>query len=147
MITSLVLDCDGVLTDGKQYIGSDGRKMFKAFHTRDIKAVRYLVHRGIAVYVISADSWPGADAWCDRVGAVFVYARDKLVAIRDLGFDPSETAMIGDDAWDVQALKYVEHRYCPRDAEMVVKAIPGMQVLPIKGGKGVVSALCTALGV
>ena len=146
MIGHVILDCDGVLTDGKQYIGPDGRKVFKAFHSRDIKAIRYLVSLGIPVTVVSADDWPGAVAWCMRVGADYIHTRDKLASVLRLASnDTGEYAAVGDDAWDVPVLASVHFPFCPADAEPCVKALDGMSVLPVEGGKGVVAALVNTL--
>ena len=140
-IKQVVLDCDGVLTNGKQYIDPDGEKLFKAFHSRDIKALRWLVAQGLDVVVISADDWDGAPTWCERVGIRFIHARDKLQAIKDEGFAPDETIMVGDDAWDVQALNYVDYPFCPYDAEPVVRKLDGMVRLAVPAGRGVVAGL------
>lgn len=146
MIGHVVLDCDGVLTDGKQYIGPDGDKMFKAFHSRDIKAIRYLVNQGIPVTVVSADDWPGAVAWCQRAGADYVNARDKLAAVTRIASDSTgEVVAVGDDAWDLPVLSAVGFPFCPADAEHCVQSLDGMHVLPVEGGKGVVAALVNTL--
>ena len=52
-IELLVLDVDGVLTDGRLYIGPDG-EMMKAFHVKDGLGMKLLGEQGVAVAVISA---------------------------------------------------------------------------------------------
>ena len=140
-IKQVVIDVDGVLTDGKQYIDHTGTKLFKAFHTRDIRAIRELVANGIAVILVSADDWEGAIKWAERVGASFVCARDKFAFVLGARFDPEETAIIGDDAWDVAALKWASMAYCPMDADDFVLEDRHVRVLSCFAGQGVIAHL------
>lgn len=141
MIDNVILDCDGVLTDGKQYIDPDGNKLFKKFCGRDIKAIRWLNAMGVYVAVISADDWSGAVFWAHRVGADFVHARDKVEAIKRLELDPERTVMIGDDAWDMKALEYVAYPFAPMDGEACLSRVKDLNVLRADGGEGVVARL------
>lgn len=139
MIKNLILDLDGVLTDGKQYIASDGSKMFKAFHSRDIRAIRELVVSGIEVIVLSADDWPGALVWCQNVGANFYTSRDKLQWVKNAKLKPEETAVIGDDAWDIPLLNWSDHAFAPLDADLQVGLLTHATQVRVCGGQGVVA--------
>jgi len=141
MIKAIVIDCDGVLTDGKMYIDHTGDKMFKAFNSRDIRAIRELVGQGIDVVVMTADDWPGTIAWCSRVGCRFVCTRDKHAACIEQGFEPEHTLVVGDDAWDVKAMAWARLRACPRDAHHSVFRLFGVIRLEAVGGDGVIAAL------
>lgn len=136
---------DGVLTDGRQYIGHDGEKMFKAFHSRDIKAIRQLVASGVDVVVASADDWPGGAAWCERVGARFLYTRDKIAAVEAEGYSLDEVGAVGDSAWDVGLLRAARWAWCPCDAEPCVLQVPGVGILDVQGGHGVLAMLLEVL--
>lgn len=141
MIKQMVVDVDGVLTNGKQYIDHTGEKLFKAFHSRDIRAIREIVARGIEVVILTADAWPGAQAWAYRVGATFEVTRDKMKYIESRGFKGYETVAVGDDAWDVQMLACAKFAYAPHDADKSLHKVEDLILLPAKGGEGVMAAL------
>lgn len=145
VIRHVVLDCDGVLSSGKQYVDQTGCKLFKDFHSRDIRAIRELLSYGVEVIVMTADDWPGTLAWCERVGARLVCTRDKLDAVVVEHLDPSVTVVVGDDAWDVQAMEWATYKACPRDADLSVTSIRHVMVLGACGGGGVVAELVREL--
>ena len=143
MFDTLITDLDGVLTDGKQYISHDGSKLFKSFHSKDIRAIKGFLAMGVRVIVWSADDWPGAIKWCERVGAEFVEARDKLEVLHTLDVDPASTLIVGDDAWDVEAMKAAQWAACPHDADVSVhQGVPQViDLMYTNGGQGVLAAL------
>lgn len=132
---TIVCDIDSVLTDGKQYITSDGQKLFKAFHSRDVSAIRELIFNGIRVVLCTADNDGSGQHFANKVGAEFLYLRDKS----QIGID--KFIAVGDSAWDVRMLMMAHHRFCPLDAEVVVRDLPGMVILKTKGGQGVMSEI------
>jgi len=146
-IKYLLIDTDGVLTDGKQYIGCDGSKMFKAFHTRDIRAIREFVQMGVEVYVMSADEWPGTPIWVEKRGAEFLHTRDKVKTVEELGLDPLKCLAVGDDAWDVPLMRWANWAACPADADPVVEAkVPCVMLIhDVNGGDGVIARLLAEL--
>lgn len=129
----ILIDCDGVLTDGRMTIDHTGKKQFKQFHTRDVRAIRELVYNGWEVYIVSADEWHGIYHFADKVGAEVYFSRHK----EKLPFD--RYVAIGDDSWDVGMLEKAKVAFCPKDAGDSVLAISGIQVIPCKGGYGVVA--------
>lgn len=136
MIDTLLIDVDGVLTNGKQYVDHHGKKMFKAFHSRDIAAIRELVSvEGVRVILISADDWPGGPKWAQKVGAEFLHLRDKT----KLDVEWEYCAGVGDDVWDVKFLHKCGQRFCPADAHESVKR--ECVTLQINGGQGVIAEL------
>lgn len=139
MIRTLILDLDGVLTDGKQYITSDGSKLFKAFHSRDIRAIRETVAVGIEVIVLSADDWPGAVTWCHSAGASFYNSRDKMEWVTNAKLNPIETAVIGDDSWDIPLLNWTQYAFAPMDSDPAVGLHTHAKQLRVCGGQGVVA--------
>lgn len=144
-IDNVILDVDGVLTDGKQYVDPTGEKLFKRFCGRDIKAIRWLLSKGILVIIVTADDWPGGRAWAWRVGADYSCARDKAAFLRALNIDMEHTLMIGDDAWDKRAMEMVAYPVAPFDCEDCIRELDGVTVLSTRGGDGVVSALTSHL--
>ena len=135
----ILIDCDGVLTDGRLTIDHRGRKQFKQFHTRDVRAIRELIYNGYEVVIISADDWEGINHFANKVGADVHICRNKECV-------PFENYFaIGDDAWDVGMLKNAIQAYCPLDADESVLCIPNIIVLKTRGGRGVIAELCRSL--
>ena len=138
----VVIDCDGVLTDGKLTINSTGTKLLKQFHTRDVRAIRELVSTGHEVYIVTADDWEGTKHFADKVGAQYVYMRDKSKVPEMLGNRPY--ICVGDDAWDIPMITAAKVSYCPANADTLVKTFCH-GVLDTKGGEGVIAELLHVL--
>lgn len=134
----VVIDCDGVLTDGKLTINSKGDKLLKQFHTRDVRAIRELVSSGTEVYIVTADDWEGTRHFADKVGAIYVYMRDKSKVPDMLGNRPY--ICVGDDAWDIPMITAAQVSFCPANADTLVKTFCH-GVLDTKGGEGVIAEL------
>jgi 3-deoxy-D-manno-octulosonate 8-phosphate phosphatase (KDO 8-P phosphatase) len=130
----IFIDIDGTLTDGKMYIDHTGEKMFKAFHSRDVRAIRELIANGHEVTLVSADSHHSGIHFADKVGAEFKCVRDKS------SLPPADVA-IGDDAWDVSMLKAAKRAFCPNDADPSVRSLFCVEVLKTNGGQGVIAEL------
>lgn len=110
-VRTIVIDCDGCLTDGKQYITSDGSKLFKAFHSRDVAAIRELIYNGWRVVIVTADDDLSGKHFAEKVGAEFLFLRDKS----KIPFD--YLAAVGDSAWDIPTLNKATYAFCPYDAD------------------------------
>lgn len=134
----IVIDCDGVLTDGTLTIDSQGEKLFKKFHTRDVRAIRQLVASGFEVYIVSADDWNGTRHFAEKVGAEFVCMKDKSKVAGFVGSRPY--IAVGDDAWDIPMMKAAAISCCPQDAITLVEDHSHI-VLGVDGGKGVIAKL------
>lgn len=137
---SLVLiDVDGILTDGRFHIDHTGEKLFKSFHTRDVRAIRELVFNGYEITLISADDWPGLNFFAEKVGADVLFLREKEKLPESLL--KREFIAIGDDAWDVPMLKRAKLAFCPSDADASVMRLPSILPLHCQGGAGVIAHL------
>jgi 3-deoxy-D-manno-octulosonate 8-phosphate phosphatase KdsC-like HAD superfamily phosphatase len=139
MAQVILIDFHGVLTDGKLNITHDGKTFFESCHTRDVRAIRELIARGWEVYIVTASSNPIVEAFCKKVGALIIHARDKS----DLGMN--DYIAIGDDAWDIPMLKNAKEAYCPCDADTEVLCLPGINILGVKGGHGLIASLVRRL--
>ena len=137
-VKAIVCDIDGVLTNGKLTIDSNGEKLFKQFHTRDVRAIRELIFNGYEVYLVTADEWEGARHFAEKVGAMFLNLRDKSHVLTIIN---KPFIAIGDDAWDIPMLNDAEEKYCPKDAHYSVQKLKGINILKTKGGEGVVAEL------
>jgi 3-deoxy-D-manno-octulosonate 8-phosphate phosphatase (KDO 8-P phosphatase) len=129
----IFIDIDGTLTDGKMYIDHRGEKMFKAFHARDVRAIRELIVNGYDVTLVTADDHESGKHFAHKVGADYECMRDK----GKLG--PSEYA-IGDDTWDVAMMEGSRLAFCPADADPVAKRAADI-ILNTNGGQGVIAEM------
>src|SRR5210317_2659558 len=101
-IRMLVLDVDGVLTDGKLYFDHAGNEL-KAFNTRDGLGMKALQRCGIEVAVITGRKSEAVAHRMSRLGIKHVYQgrEDKLNAFLHLldatGLDAHQVCFAGDD--------------------------------------------------
>lgn len=138
-LRTVVIDVDGVLTDGKVWYDAKGNRT-KAFHSRDIRAIRQLVSHGYRVILLTQSSWPGINDYIKRTGAEVIINREKVP-------DPEwgKYIAIGDDTADLAVLRGATLAYCPADADLSVKAEGCVLSLYMKGGEGVISELLMVL--
>lgn len=117
----LILDVDGVMTDGRITYTDDGREL-KSFNARDGHGIKLLMRAGIECVVITARNSPIVERRCKELGIERFYqgALTKLVVYEELlielGLDPSETAYMGDDLIDQPVLCRVGFSATPSDA-------------------------------
>jgi 3-deoxy-D-manno-octulosonate 8-phosphate phosphatase (KDO 8-P phosphatase) len=109
-IRLLVLDVDGILTDGFLYVGDDGRAM-KRFSIVDGAGIVYWQRAGHQAAVISGHASEGVVHRFRALGLaeVHVGVKDKLATFLDVlarqGLEPREVATMGDDLMDLPLLK------------------------------------------
>ena len=148
-IRLLVLDVDGVLTDGRLYFGPRGEAL-KAFHVRDGVGLRELQRAGLTVAVISGRRSPMVAARCRELGVRHVLqgVGDKLAAFTRLcarlKLTPAACACVGDDLPDVPLMRATAlsfavayaHRVAQRAADVITR---------LPGGRGAVREVCDHL--
>jgi 3-deoxy-D-manno-octulosonate 8-phosphate phosphatase (KDO 8-P phosphatase) len=123
-----IFDVDGVLTDGRLYIGEHGETV-KAFSTLDGHGLKLLAQGGIEPVVITGrDSAAVPRRVADLGLRHAVYgAGDKLAAasalLAQLQIGWNETAAIGDDWPDLPLLTRVAFACAPANAHAEVKAV------------------------
>ena len=138
--STILIDCDGVLTDGTLTITHDGEKLFKKFNTRDVRAIRELIFNGFHVVIVSADDWPGVFHFADKVGAEVLISKDK----KENGF--TDYIAIGDDAWDAPMLEKAALAFAPADADpSVFQCRKHVNKLQTPGGRGVMAEVVRVL--
>lgn len=148
-VRALVLDVDGVLTDGSLEYGADGEAS-KTFHVKDGLGIRLLAREGIAVAVISAKtSAPLRRRLEDlRVPHAMLGREDKSAALdelmRTLGITEREVAFVGDDLLDLPILRRVGLAIAPADAHPLV-LVEAAWVTRAGGGRGAVRETCDGL--
>ena len=120
-IRLLLLDVDGVLTDGRILIHADGTES-KQFNIRDGTAVVWAQRAGLAVGLLSGRHSAATAARAAQLGIGIVRqaAADKLQMFRDLleqeRLRAPEVAFMGDDLWDLPVLSQVGLSAAPADA-------------------------------
>ncbi len=148
-VRAVIFDVDGVLTDGRIYIGADGEQ-FKAFNTLDGHGLKLLAHHGIEPLVITGrDSLAVRRRVADLGIRHAIYgAADKLGAARQLlqalQLDWPALAAMGDDWPDLPLLARAAFACAPVNAHAQVKAI-AHHVTTTTGGHGAARELCDLL--
>lgn len=144
-INTLILDCDGVLTDGKKYVAENGDRQMIAFNSRDNVAVSALVEKGLRVIIVTASPWPGIAAYWKKYGCEVYYTKHKgniSTEIKEAGGRPinwSSALGVGDDFADVKLLEQCAKAYVPADAHPLLRQ--QFEELISRGGEGVVTEL------
>ena len=142
----LLLDVDGVLTDGSITYGS-GDLETKSFNTQDGLGIRLLQESGVAVGIITART---SEAVTRRVrdlhiSQVYQGKSDKLIVFEEIlkqtGLRPPQTAYMGDDWMDLPILNRVGFAAAPANAVVEIKQrVHYTTERP--GGRGAVREIC-----
>ena len=138
----LVLDVDGVLTDGRLYLGARGEAL-KAFHVRDGHGIKLLREKGIEVAVISGRRSAAVARRCRELGVRHLRqgVRDKRAALDELcaalALSLRSCAAVGDDTPDVPLLRAVGLAFAVADAHPQARAA-AHHVTRLAGGCGAV---------
>ena len=109
-IELLVLDVDGVLTDGRINIASDGTE-FKSFDVTDGAGIKYWMHAGRQVVIISGRACASVTLRAAELGITSVRQnmKDKLPAylsvLEELNVPAQRTAVMGDDLPDLPLMR------------------------------------------
>lgn len=145
----LVLDVDGVLTDGRLYFSAQGEEI-KCFHVRDGAGIVALCAAGIEIAIISGRDSPAVTYRMRELGVQRVHqgVADKRLALREmlssLSLDASAVACIGDDVPDLGLLESVGLAVAVADAHPLVRERAHV-VTRLPGGKGAVREVCDML--
>ncbi len=148
-IRLLLLDVDGVMTDGTIILDSRGNET-KAFHVRDGHGIKLAQKAGITVGIITGRSSEAVNLRARELGIREVHqgAQDKLAVYDSLkskyGLRDEEIAYIGDDIVDVPIFSRVGLAAAVADADHSVKPYVDM-VTKAGGGRGAVREVITLL--
>jgi len=148
-IRMLVLDVDGVLTDGKLYFDHNGNEL-KAFNTRDGMGIKALQRCGIEVAVITGRKSEAVTQRMTQLGVQHVYQgrEDKLSAflhlLKETGLDAHQICFAGDDWIDLPVLLRAGLAVSVADAEDHVKD-RAHWITQRNGGDGAVREICNLI--
>ena len=148
-ITLLLLDVDGVLTDGRLYFGPSGEAM-KAFYVRDGYGIKLWHEAGFRSGIISGRDSDIVSVRAADLNMSFVYQGndDKLAALDELmgeaEVDPSEIAYVGDDTLDIPVFEKVGLAVAVADAHESVRWA-AHYITKAAGGRGAVREIVDLL--
>ena len=121
MIKLLILDVDGVLTDGNKIYDVEHNAVYKKFNDRDFTAIKRFTAAGVKVVFISGDNFNrnmaekrNVDFYCSRNEDLSL---DKSRYLKE--FENSykisieNMAFVGDDYFDLSIIKEVNYSFCP----------------------------------
>lgn len=145
-IKLIILDVDGVLTDGGIILDNKGNE-FKSFHVRDGHGIKMLIRAGVTVAMITGRYSKVVERRARELGIKDIYQKchDKRIAFRHLiekySLNPKEIAYIGDDIVDLPLLKISGFSVSVADADEEAKNA-SMMITKNKGGRGAVREVC-----
>jgi 3-deoxy-D-manno-octulosonate 8-phosphate phosphatase (KDO 8-P phosphatase) len=138
----LVVDVDGVLTDGRIVLDNQGNEL-KFFHVRDGHGLKLLQRAGIEVAIVTGRESAVVERRAAELGIRLVHqgSKRKLEAfesiLRETGLREDEVAYVGDDIVDVPVMRRAGFSAAVADAEEYVKEA-AMYVTERPGGRGAV---------
>ncbi len=147
MIDLLILDVDGVLTDGRKYYDKEGTVRFKTFCDRDWTAIKRFRALGIKVIFLTGDPFNvtigenrNIDVIVNRQNGTHTDKSSYLPEIcSNYNVIPANIAFVGDDIFDIGLMKKVGYSFCPFDAPLEVRDV--CNVLTKNSGDNVVADL------
>lgn len=141
-ISTILMDMDGVLTDGSLLVLPDGQ-WIRRMNIKDGYVLQLAVRQGYRLIVITGSSSDPVVERLNKLGITEVYQNvgDKAACLRTIcekySLAKEEILFIGDDMPDLAAMELVGLSCCPADAarDIVEKAD---YISPLKGGEGCV---------
>ena len=148
-IAALILDVDGVLTDGVLHLHPDG-SVSKSFFAADGLGLKWLMDHGVRVALLSGRADPVVARRARELGIETIVegSQDKATAfheiVREFGLTAEEVAYMGDDLVDLAPLRLSGLGAAPATARPEVRAAADW-VSKAEGGRGAVRELCERL--
>ncbi len=148
-VDAVVMDVDGVLTDGGFWWGPDGAE-WKRFCFADVMGISRGTRAGLVFGMISGEASPLVDRFAEKLAIAHVYKgiRDKGAALTDFadrtGIGLERICFIGDDVNDLPAFALAGLRAAPANAQAPVRAAADI-ALTAGGGNGAVRELVEIL--
>ncbi|MGN0002347.1 MAG: KdsC family phosphatase [Sphingobacterium composti] len=141
-VKCVVLDVDGVLTNGNILVTEEGHQL-RTFNVKDGYAIQYAIKQGLDIFVITGARSKGVKVRFDGLGVkeTFLGISDKWTLLQDLlskyNYSLSEVLFIGDDMPDYICMQKVGVAVAPADAVEDIKSV-SQYVSKNKGGEGIV---------
>jgi 3-deoxy-D-manno-octulosonate 8-phosphate phosphatase (KDO 8-P phosphatase) len=141
-INLVILDVDGVMTDGSIILDNDGNE-YKRFHVRDGHAIKMLHFVGIRTAVITGRKSKVVEIRANELGisdlyqGIFKKSEVYKELLEKYGLKDENVAFMGDDTVDIELFKMAGITAAPADAEEDVKKMADF-VSGRNGGRGAV---------
>jgi 3-deoxy-D-manno-octulosonate 8-phosphate phosphatase (KDO 8-P phosphatase) len=148
-IRVLVLDVDGVLTDGRLHFDAKGNE-FKVFHAHDGYGIRRVLESGIEVAIISGRKSRAVEKRAAELDIPHVYlgVKDKPVVLQklaeQLNAELDEIACVGDDVPDLACMQAAGLAVAVANAHPSLDAVADWHTHNT-GGMGAVREVCDLL--
>ncbi len=148
-VKGAIFDIDGVLTDGRLYIGEHGETI-KAFHALDGHGLKLLARAGIVPMIVTGRDSAALRRRVADLGLVHVQygVTDKLPAadtlLQGLGLEWADVAVMGDDWPDLPLFARAAFACAPPNAHAEVLAA-AHHVTRARGGEGAARECCDLL--
>lgn len=145
-IKLLLMDCDGVLTDGRLALLENGDEQ-KTFHARDGQGISLFHRAGLKTGIISGRTSSAVERRARDLEMSYVrqYVKDKVKALEEIMAEADvsldECAFIGDDLGDIPVMNRVELAVAVADAVAETKQ-SAHYITELKGGHGAVREVC-----
>jgi 3-deoxy-D-manno-octulosonate 8-phosphate phosphatase (KDO 8-P phosphatase) len=145
-IKLLLMDCDGVLTDGRITLLDNGDEQ-KSFHTRDGHGLVLLHRAGLQTGIISGRTASTVERRARDLGISHVRQgclnkiEDFEKLLMEVGIEEEEVAFIGDDVTDIPLMQRSELAIAVADATEETRAA-AHYVTELPGGFGAVREVC-----
>ena len=145
-IKLLLMDCDGVLTDGRLWL-TENHDEQKSFHARDGLGLSLIHRAGLRTGIISGRKSAALERRAHDLKMAFVhqFANDKVKALDEIiseaEVSADECAFIGDDLVDIPPMRRVGLAIAVADAVAETKQA-AHYVTSLKGGRGAVREVC-----
>jgi len=145
-IKMLVLDVDGILTDCRLWMDSNGQWK-RIYSVRDGVGIKALIESGYKVAIITGSTAEDVRSRAKMLGINYFFegALNKIPSFEELqkqsGLMPNEMAYMGDDTFDIPVLKQVQFSATVPDAmEEVIESVHYITKRP--AGNGAVREVC-----
>ncbi len=149
-IKLIISDFDGIFTDGKLEVFSDGRTSKKISY-RDIMAISIILKKGIKFAILSGEKSYAIDILQEKFPQIdsFQNERNKLNILNLLlgkyNINNENVLYIGDDINDIECLKQAGFPFTAADAHEKVKCLEKINITDAKGGHGVLREIADSL--
>jgi 3-deoxy-D-manno-octulosonate 8-phosphate phosphatase (KDO 8-P phosphatase) len=148
-IKLLILDVDGVLTDGQILLTEQGEEL-KSFNAKDGHGIRMLMAEGIEIALISGRNSKAVDFRARDLGIDEVHQGildkgtlcEKIIRRKNLGKD--QVCCVGDDLPDLPLFDHSGISFAVADASSVIKRL-ATYTTRRRGGRGAVREVCEAI--
>lgn len=140
-IKCVILDVDGVLTNGNILVTEEGDQL-RTFNVKDGYAIQYAIKQGLEVFIITGAKSQGIQKRFEGLGVkkIFLGISDKWSVLPSLldsyGYHLEEVLFIGDDMPDYMCMQKVGVAVAPADAIEDIKKI-SHYTSKLKGGEGI----------